>query len=123
MVIKMLGLVDLKAVGGPARWIHEDDTLPPRDGEHEDPESMDMDSNDPDAIMSPKAALMQINKQSAELFNILQDDKDFEEWVDEKLREAAELLNSVHGHISYEVKKPDALPQGTETVMAQTREY
>ena len=119
MVIKMLGLVDLKAV----HRLHEDDTLPPRDGEPEDPEEMEMGMEDPGAMMSPKAALMQINKQSAELFNILQNDKDFEEWVDEKLRKAAELVNSIDGHVSYEIKKPDALPQGTETVMAQTRDY
>jgi len=123
MIIRMLGLVDFNKVGGPARWLQEDDTLPPRDGEHDEPDDMETGMDDEGAEMDPKAALMQINKQSAEIYNILQNDRDFEEWVNEKLHTAAGLINSIHGHITYEVKKPDALPQGTETVMAQQRNY
>ena len=124
MVIRMLGLVDLSSKGRPAFRVNEDeDYIPPRDGEPQDPEAMEMGAEDPGAQMSPKAALMQINKQSAELFNIVNDDGNFEEWVEEKLRTAADLINSIHGHVSYETKKPDSLPQGTETVMAQTRNY
>jgi len=121
MVIKMLGLVDLKAVGRTPFRVDEEDYIPPRDGEPEHDDGFGTD--DPEAQMSPKAALLQINKQSAALFNMINDDGNFEEWVEEKLRNAADLVNSIHGHVSYETKKPDSLPQGSETVMAQTRNY
>jgi len=123
MVIRMLGLVNLGKGGRSAFRVDEDDTLPPRDGSVESPDDMEMGMDDEGAEMEPKAALLQINKQSAEIYNLLQNDRDFEEWVNEKLTQAAKLVNTIHGHITYEVRKPDALPQGTETVMAQTRNY
>ena len=118
MVIRMLSLVAKQ----PFAPLSEDDTTPDRDGEWGDDE-VEEGPGDEGEEVSPQASLMRINKQSAEIFNLLQADNDLEEWVYDKLATASDLINSIHAEISYEKKKPDALPQGTETVSAQLRNY
>lgn len=56
-----------------------------------------------------KSYIMSIHKQAAELYNILDDNDDPEEWIIDKAKEASALINDVHGHISYAKKKVEEL--------------
>lgn len=63
-----------------------------------------------------KAKLMRLHKQSAAIYNMLGDmDDEVEEWVIQKIKDAAECINSAYNHIEYEKTKPSALGNGEGT--------
>ena len=59
-----------------------------------------------------KSYIMSIHKLASELYNILDDTEDPEEWVMEKVKGASSAMNAIHGHISYAKDKVEAL-EGT----------
>ena len=69
-----------------------------------------------------KSYIMSIHKQASELYNILDDTEDPEEWVMEKIKSATASMNAVHGHISYAKDKVEAL-EGTLGEKPQERGY
>ena len=69
-----------------------------------------------------KSYIMSIHKQASELYNILDDTEDPEEWVMEKIKSATASMNAVHGHISYAKDKVEAL-EGTPGEKPQERGY
>jgi len=62
-----------------------------------------------------KAKLMRLHKQTAALYNMLGDVDEAEEWVTQKIADAAECINSVFNHIEYEKNKPSSLGNGEGT--------
>jgi len=56
-----------------------------------------------------KSYIMSIHKMAAELYNVLEDTDDPEEWVMEKAKQCNHLLNTVHGHVSYAKNKVEEL--------------
>ena len=71
---------------------------------------------------SLKSYIMSIHKQASELYNILDDTEDPEEWVMEKIKSATASMNAVHGHISYAKDKVESL-EGTPGEKPQERGY
>ena len=69
-----------------------------------------------------KSYIMSIHKQASELYNILDDTEDPEEWVMEKVKGASSAMNAIHGHISYAKDKVEAL-EGTLGEKPQERGY
>ena len=69
-----------------------------------------------------KSYIMSIHKQASELYNILDDTEDPEEWVMEKIKGATAAMNAIHGHISYAKDKVEAL-EGTPGEKPQDRGY
>jgi len=69
-----------------------------------------------------KSYIMSIHKQASELYNILDDTEDPEEWVMEKIKSATASMNAVHGHISYAKDKVESL-EGTPGEKPQERGY
>ena len=69
-----------------------------------------------------KSYIMSIHKQAAELYNILDDTEDPEEWVMEKIKSATASMNAIHGHISYAKDKVESL-EGTPGEKPQERGY
>jgi len=69
-----------------------------------------------------KSYIMSIHKQASELYNILDDTEDPEEWVMEKIKGATAALNAVHGHIAYAKDKVESL-EGTPGEKPQERGY
>lgn len=56
-----------------------------------------------------KSYIMSIHKMAAELYNVMEDTDDPEEWVMEKAKTCSELLNAVHGHVTYSKNKAEEL--------------
>ena len=56
-----------------------------------------------------KSYIMSIHKQASELYNILDDTEDPEEWVIEKIKSATASMAAVHGHIAYAKDKVESL--------------
>ena len=69
-----------------------------------------------------KSYIMSIHKLASELYNILDDTEDPEEWVMEKVKGASSAMNAIHGHISYAKDKVEAL-EGTLGEKPQERGY
>ena len=69
-----------------------------------------------------KSYIMSIHKQASELYNILDDTEDPEEWVIEKIKSATESMAAVHGHIAYAKDKVESL-EGTLGEKPQERGY
>ena len=69
-----------------------------------------------------KSYIMSIHKLASELYNILDDTEDPEEWVMEKVKGASSAMNAIHGHISYAKDKVEAL-EGTPGEKPQERGY
>ena len=69
-----------------------------------------------------KSYIMSIHKQASELYNILDDTEDPEEWVMEKIKSATASMNAVHGHIAYAKGKVESL-EGTPGEKPQERGY
>ena len=69
-----------------------------------------------------KSYIMSIHKQASELYNILDDTEDPEEWVMEKIKSATASMNAIHGHISYAKDKVESL-EGTPGEKPQERGY
>jgi hypothetical protein len=69
-----------------------------------------------------KSYIMSIHKQASELYNILDDTEDPEEWVMEKIKSATASMNAVHGHIAYAKDKVESL-EGTPGEKPQERGY
>ena len=69
-----------------------------------------------------KSYIMSIHKQASELYNILDDTEDPEEWVMEKIKGATAAMNAIHGHISYAKDKVESL-EGTPGEKPQERGY
>ena len=69
-----------------------------------------------------KSYIMSIHKQASELYNILDDTEDPEEWVMEKIKGATAAMNAVHGHIAYAKDKVESL-EGTLGEKPQERGY
>jgi hypothetical protein len=59
-----------------------------------------------------KAQLMNIHKQSAEIFNMIADDEELEGWVQHKLSLAADYVNAVHSNMQYEKSNVSSLGDG-----------
>ncbi|MEK9767362.1 MAG: hypothetical protein VW683_00460 [Betaproteobacteria bacterium] len=105
MVIKLQGLIPFGK-----SFVSEDDGMPAKDGDRMAPN--DVPNDDPSrADMSSRASLKKISEMCSELYETMMDDSTYEQWVDEKIKEARDLLNSVHGHVTFEYKKADSLPQ------------
>ena len=56
-----------------------------------------------------KGYIKSIHKMAAELYNVLEDTDDPEEWVMEKAKQCSSLMNSMHGHVTYAKKQVDDL--------------
>lgn len=56
-----------------------------------------------------KAYIMSIHKKAAELYNLLDEGDAPEEWVMAQAKEANDMLNSIHGHVSYAKHKSEEL--------------
>ena len=69
-----------------------------------------------------KSYIMSIHKQASELYNILDDTEDPEEWVMERIKSATASMNAVHGHIAYAKDKVESL-EGTPGEKPQERGY
>ena len=69
-----------------------------------------------------KSYIMSIHKLASELYNILDDTEDPEEWVMEKVKGASSAMNAIHGHISYAKDKVEAL-EGMPGEKPQERGY
>ena len=69
-----------------------------------------------------KSYIMTIHKLASELYNILDDTEDPEEWVMEKVKGASSAMSAIHGHISYAKDKVEAL-EGTLGEKPQERGY
>jgi len=69
-----------------------------------------------------KSYIMSIHKQASELYNILDDTEDPEEWVIEKIKSATASMAAVHGHIAYAKDKVESL-EGTLGEKPQERGY
>ena len=69
-----------------------------------------------------KSYIMSIHKLASELYNILDDTEDPEEWVMEKIKGATAAMNAIHGHISYAKDKVESL-EGTPGEKPQERGY
>jgi hypothetical protein len=108
-MIRMTGLVDLrpihKAPVNSKTSIKED--LPMSNREV----SVDDRFDDHEAPMA-KAQLMNIHKQSAELFNMIVDNEELEGWVQHKLSLAADYINAVHSNMQYEKSNVSSIGDG-----------
>ena len=69
-----------------------------------------------------KSYIMTIHKLASELYNILDDTEDPEEWVMEKIKGATAAMNAIHGHISYAKDKVESL-EGPPGEKPQERGY
>lgn len=58
---------------------------------------------------SLKALVKSIHKHAAELYNILDEMDDPEEWVVDKAREAAAAVAEIHSHVDYNKEKAEEL--------------
>ena len=56
-----------------------------------------------------KSYIMSIHKMAAELYEMLEDSDDPEEWVVGRMKEAKSAMSSVHGHVSYAKRKVEGL--------------
>ena len=104
-MIRMMSLVALPAIGGAPinskSSIVEDNHMMEDDGSYEDHE----------APMA-KAQLMNMHKQVAELFNMINDSEELEGWVQHKLSLAADYINAVHSNMQYEKSNVSSIGDG-----------
>jgi hypothetical protein len=104
-MIRMMSLVELPKVGNAPvnskSSIIEYNHMMEDDGNFEDHE----------APMA-KAQLMNIHKQSAELFNMIGEDEQLEGWVQHKLSLAADYINAVHSNMQYEKSNISSIGNG-----------
>ena len=66
-----------------------------------------------------KSYIMSIHKLATELYEMLDDTDDPEEWVMGRIKEASSALSSIHGHVSYAKKKADSLGELKDTQEGQ----
>jgi hypothetical protein len=78
-------------------------------------------TDDHEAPMA-KAQLMSIQKQAAELFNMLGDNEDLEGWVQDKLSKASDYMNSVYQNMQYEKSNSSGLGAGNGSPADATKE-
>lgn len=108
MPIRLMGLVDLKPVGNfiTGEGLKEDnfDSMSPPAGDNA---SVERDADIENENIN--AHLMRLNKQAAEVYDLLGDNDDVEPWVKEKVKQAVDCINSVHGHLTYDKERPDQL--------------
>ncbi len=62
-----------------------------------------------------------IHKMAAELYNVLEDTDDPEEWVMEKAKQCDSMLHAIHGHVSY-AKDKDRVSELERETRDQVRE-
>jgi hypothetical protein len=62
-----------------------------------------------------KAQLMSLQKQSAELFNMIGDNDNLEGWVQDKISKASDYINSVFQNMQYEKSNANSLGGGQGT--------
>jgi hypothetical protein len=72
----------------------------------------DEDTYDGDEAPMAKAQLMNMHKQVAELFNMIQDSEELEGWVQHKLSLAADYINAVHSNMQYEKSNVSSIGNG-----------
>jgi hypothetical protein len=108
-MIRMTGLVDLKAINNSPvnSKTSLKENLPLSNREV----SIDDKFDDHEAPMA-KAQLMNIHKQSAELFNMIGDNEELEGWVQHKLSLAADYINAVHSNMQYEKSNISSIGNG-----------
>jgi hypothetical protein len=72
---------------------------------------VEMYEGDDDALDNRqlKSYIMSIHKMAAELYNVLDETDDPEDWVIEQAKECNSLINAIHGHVSYNKKKAEEL--------------
>ena len=56
-----------------------------------------------------KSYIMSIHKMATELYEMLEDSDDPEDWVVGRMKEARSAMSSVHGHVSYAKQKVEGL--------------
>jgi len=114
-MIRLMGLVDLRghSIGKDRTALSE--AIPPddmaKDGQGPDPSTVVTG----DEGNMTKAQLLNIQKQTAELYNMTNDNEGIEAWLQEKLSSAAELINVVYTYLQYENKKPKSVGDGDGT--------
>lgn len=69
---------------------------------------------DHEGIMA-KADLLAIHKKAGELYNMIREDEELEGWIQSKITKAADYVNAVHNHLSYEKTKPMSIGSGMGT--------
>jgi hypothetical protein len=107
-MIRLTGIIDLPAIGRPVGTspIREEDMpISNRDV------TKDTDFNDHEGEMA-RASLMRMNKQTAELFNMIEENEELEGWVQQKISLAADYINSVYNSISYDRANVSTLGAG-----------
>jgi recombinational DNA repair ATPase RecF len=62
-----------------------------------------------------KAQLMSLQKQAAELFNMIGEEEELEAWVQDKLSKASDYINAVYQNMTYEKSNATALGGGEGT--------
>lgn len=97
-MIRLTGLVNLKPIHSLKEDVM-DDTQP------------EQQIDDHEGEMA-KAQLMSIHKNSGEVYNMLGDNEELEGWVQAKLTKAAEYIDAVYHHLSYEKTKPATIGNG-----------
>lgn len=68
-----------------------------------------------------KGYIKSIHKMAAELYNVLEDTDDPEEWVMEKAKQCDSMLHAIHGHVSY-AKDKDRISELERETRDQVRE-
>ena len=56
-----------------------------------------------------KSYIMSIHKMATELYEMLEDSDDPEDWVVGRMKEAKSAMSSVHGHVTYAKQKVEGL--------------
>ena len=79
-------------------------TEPIVEGTYEEGDEGDRVDNEP-----LKSYIMSIHKMATELYEMLEDSDDPEDWVVGRMKEAKSAMSSVHGHVSYAKQKVEGL--------------
>ena len=99
--MKLSGLIDLV----PLREFHEA-------GDDEGQEDVTEFEHD---RLTVKAQLLQLHKQTSQLFNMIGENEDLDPWIHDHVGRAADAINVVHSHLSYENSNAKALGDGDVT--------
>lgn len=59
-----------------------------------------------------KSDLLAIHKKAGELYNMVSEEEQLEGWVQSKITKAADYINAVHNHMTYEKSKPMSVGTG-----------
>lgn len=109
-MIRLSGLVPIQAIGavvGSKTKINEDEMDFRNEEDFDDPSN----EGDHEGNMA-RAQLMNLHKQSSELYNMIGENDGLEAWVQDKLSKASDYINVVYNYMSYERSKPATIGDG-----------